>query len=178
MGFHHVAIAVSDLAATHRFYTDAMGFRLVHVEAGESGEPSSWFRHVLYDTGDGSLLAFFELHDDRYADLDLGISTGLGLPPWVNHIAYTAVDLDALDLARDRWLASGLDVARMDHGLSISIYTNDPDGNLVEWCCWTAELTDEHAHRAEHLLRDPAPPRNDVPDVEFFLAADFASAHR
>ena len=34
MAFHHVAIATRDLAATHRFYTEAMGFRLVHVEAG------------------------------------------------------------------------------------------------------------------------------------------------
>ena len=32
MGFHHVAIATRDLDATHRFYTEAMGFELVQVD--------------------------------------------------------------------------------------------------------------------------------------------------
>jgi len=34
MAFHHVAIATHDLAKAHAFYEDAMGFRLVHAEAG------------------------------------------------------------------------------------------------------------------------------------------------
>src|SRR2546421_509771 len=29
MAFHHVALATRDLEATHRFYTEAMGFELV-----------------------------------------------------------------------------------------------------------------------------------------------------
>ena len=29
MAFHHIAVAVSDLAETHRFYTEVMGFELV-----------------------------------------------------------------------------------------------------------------------------------------------------
>ena len=33
MAFHHVAITTKDLDATHRFYTEAMGFDLVKVEA-------------------------------------------------------------------------------------------------------------------------------------------------
>jgi len=28
MGFHHVALATADLAATHEFYSEAMGFEL------------------------------------------------------------------------------------------------------------------------------------------------------
>ena len=32
MGFHHVAITTRDLAATHAFYTDVMGFELVRVD--------------------------------------------------------------------------------------------------------------------------------------------------
>ena len=33
MGFHHVALATHDTAATHRFYTEVMGFELVKVVA-------------------------------------------------------------------------------------------------------------------------------------------------
>src|SRR5690606_10402586 len=32
MGFHHVALATTDLAATDRFYREAMGFELVRVD--------------------------------------------------------------------------------------------------------------------------------------------------
>ena len=34
MAYHHVALATRDLAATHRFYTEAMGFELVKAVVG------------------------------------------------------------------------------------------------------------------------------------------------
>ena len=88
MAFHHLALATTDLAETHRFYTEAMGFELVMVEGAPTEVEGGWLRHVLYDTGDGTLLAFAELHDDRCRDFDPAISRGLGLPSWVNHIAF------------------------------------------------------------------------------------------
>ena len=33
MGVNHIAIAVKDIRATHRFYTEAMGFKWVKLEA-------------------------------------------------------------------------------------------------------------------------------------------------
>ncbi len=57
MAFHHVAITTRDLAATHAFYTGAMGFELVRVEAAATPESTAdgigWARHVFYDTGNG-----------------------------------------------------------------------------------------------------------------------------
>ena len=35
MGISHIALAVKDLGATHRFYTDVMGFDLVKVEIAD-----------------------------------------------------------------------------------------------------------------------------------------------
>ena len=63
MPFHHVAIATNDLDATHRFYTEVMGFRLVHVEASANPEQTGWARHLFYDTGNGECLAVWDLHD-------------------------------------------------------------------------------------------------------------------
>ncbi len=40
MAFHHVAITTKDLDATHRFYTEAMGFELVKVEAQPTPTPA------------------------------------------------------------------------------------------------------------------------------------------
>ena len=75
MAFHHLALATTDLAATHCFYTEAMGFELVMVEGAPTEVEGGWMRHVLYDTGDGTLLAIVELHDDRCRDFDPAIST-------------------------------------------------------------------------------------------------------
>jgi catechol 2,3-dioxygenase-like lactoylglutathione lyase family enzyme len=173
MGFHHVALCTLDLEATHRFYTEAMGFELAHVEDGETEVAGGWFRHVLYDTGNGELLAFMDLHDERRPNHDLSISRGVGLPSWVNHLAFGVEDLDGLDAARDRWLAHGVDVVRMQHNHGVSIYTDDPNGNVVEWSCQTRPYGDVERRAALARLRDPDLPRDVPTHMEFFLAADF-----
>ena len=99
MAFHHVAITTNDLDATHRFYTEAMGFELVKVEAQPTDARSGWARHLFYDTGNGEMLAVWDIHDEMLdAEYRTEISTGLGLPPWANHIAFDSPDLDDLEL--------------------------------------------------------------------------------
>jgi catechol 2,3-dioxygenase-like lactoylglutathione lyase family enzyme len=172
MGIHHVAIATNDLAASHRFYDEAMGFELVHVQAGRSDDPSGrgWAKHVFYDTGDGTLLALWDLHDPRIPEaFDAAWSRGLGLPTWVNHLAFHAADQAALVSARERWLRCGLDVLRIDHGWTESIYTDDPDGNMVEWCRTITPFGTNERMNAQQLLGDPDPPLDPQPtDIEFF----------
>ena len=81
MGFHHVALATRDLAATHAFYTEAMGFELVKAVVA----PTDARRRL----GQARLLR----HGRRRADRVLGpprrrasptstrpSPTGLGLP--------------------------------------------------------------------------------------------------
>ena len=43
------------------------------------------------------LIAFWDLHDDRMVDFDPALSLGLGLQPWVNHIAFAAADMDDIE---------------------------------------------------------------------------------
>ena len=47
MGYHHVALATAKLEATHRFYTEAMGFELVKTVVGPTPE-GGWAKHVFY----------------------------------------------------------------------------------------------------------------------------------
>ncbi|MCX6542506.1 MAG: VOC family protein, partial [Actinobacteria bacterium] len=56
MGFHHVALATRDTAATHDFYTNVMGFSLVKVVASPTpGEHGGWSKHFFYSTaGEGA----------------------------------------------------------------------------------------------------------------------------
>lgn len=170
MGFHHVALATNDLAATHAFYTEAMGFELVKAVVAPTDAPGGWAKHVFYDTGGNGLLAFWELHDDRMREFDPAISYGLGLEPWVNHLAFESGGLDGIADKRERWLDSGHDVLEVDHGFCVSIYTLDPNRILVEWCTDTAPYTQADRDRALAVLFDDAPELEAAPAPVFHRA--------
>jgi catechol 2,3-dioxygenase-like lactoylglutathione lyase family enzyme len=170
MGFHHVALATRDLPATHRFYTEVMGFALAKVVAGKSPE-GGWARHVFYRTPGGDLMAFWELHDMPVReDWSPAISTGMGLPAWVNHLAFRAA-LGELEERKKRWLEAGHDVMEVDHGFCLSIYTVDPNGILVEWCADTRPLDESDHAEAERLLTAANPPLESDKGVVFHKAA-------
>jgi catechol 2,3-dioxygenase-like lactoylglutathione lyase family enzyme len=174
MAFHHVAIATRDLEASHRFYSEAMGFELVHVDVIPFLE-TGWARHLFYDTGNGELLALWDLHAAEFTDYQTAISSGLGLPNFVNHIAFGASDLDDLDVRKDRLVANGHDVARIDHGWCVSIYADDPSGIMVEFCTTTKAPTSESRRAAHDLLAASAPAvSREEPKIEFFSGLDNA----
>ncbi len=170
MGFHHVALATRDAAATHRFYTEVMGFELVKVVASStpnSGEGYS--KHFFYTTGtsgdsssdqsgDQGMIAFWDIHDDEIGtDFGVDLNRSAGLPWWVNHIAFDAPTREALDAHRRRWQEHGETVLEVDHEFCVSIYIRDPSGNMVEFCHTTRPFTPEEKARALELLADPRP---------------------
>lgn len=155
MGFHHVALATNDLPATHRFYTDVMGFTLAKVVIGPTENEGGWAKHVFYDTGDG-LIAFWELHDEKLPAFDAAISTAVGLPVWINHIAFRA-EPDELPSRIERWVEAGYDVMEIDHEFCHSVYAVDPNGTLVEFCADSRPLDDRDRRAAEAALLDPHP---------------------
>lgn len=171
-----MALAVSDLAETHHFYTESMGFELVKAVAAPTDAPGGWAKHVFYATGelvDGrspEMIAFWELHDERMDAFDPAISTGLGLEPWVNHIAFHATDLDDIESRKKRWLDHGHDVAEIDHGFCVSIYTLDPSRILVEFCADTAPYTTADRDHALALIGDDAPELETPPEPQFHVA--------
>jgi len=172
MAFHHVALATTDIDATHRFYTEVMGFTLAKTVVAPTGSPGGgWAKHVFYDTGGGELLAFWDLHDDTLpSTFDPAISTGLGLPEWVNHVAFDAPDLDDLERRQRRWQEHGITVVDIDHGFCRSIYATDPNGILVEFCCTTGGLTEADAAEAATLLATERPPLDAMPEIVFHPA--------
>jgi catechol 2,3-dioxygenase-like lactoylglutathione lyase family enzyme len=178
MSFHHIAIATRDVEATHAFYTEVMGFDLVKVDAVAT-DGAGWARHLFYDTHGQGLIAFWDIHDDEHvpAEFTPSISRGLGLPAWTNHLAFDAVDLDGLAEHKRRWLAAGHGVAEIDHGWCTSIYVEDPNGIMVEFCATTREFTPadrDDAARALHASGQPEllPP----PDVIIHEAPRKAAA--
>jgi catechol 2,3-dioxygenase-like lactoylglutathione lyase family enzyme len=170
MPYHHIAFASRDTTATHAFYNGVMGFELVKVVVGPTPE-GGWAKHFFYDTGGDELIAFWELHSPAIAPVKGDISKSLGLPAWVNHIAFDAPTLDNLAVRRERWLTAGHDVIEVDHGFCTSIYLEDPNGILVEFCCTTSPFTDEDKALAARRIADPQPSFDEEPKVTFHRAA-------
>jgi len=168
MAFHHVALAVKDVHRSHEFYTEVMGFKLVKVVKRKSPE-GGWTKHIFYDTGDGELFAIWDLRGLegeglKSADWRPGMSTGVGLPYWINHIAFECKDLAGLRAATQRWLDKGYHVSEVRHEFIHSVYTRDPDGTLVEFTYDTKVLDQGDLDEAAELLADDSPAT--VPDYE------------
>lgn len=164
MGVSHIALAVKDIEATHRFYTEAMGFALIKVEVVE--QHGGWMRHLFYSTGPArdQLIAFWDLsHMPRNGELKTDICRDLGLEPLTNHLAFTADDIDDLMRRKERWLHCGHDVLEIDHHWIHSIYTEDPDGIAVEFATMTRELGEQDAREALILLRAERPAASPKP---------------
>lgn len=177
MGFHHVAIATRDAKATHAFYTGPMGFTLEKVEIAPSGKKGGWAKHLFYDTGNGEMIAFWDLHDPELpSNWSPAISEGLGLPIWANHIAFTAEDLDDIARRRSRWLEHGVDVMEVDHGWCTSIYATDPNGIMVEFCTSTRAFDANDRKEALRLLEAEGGELGDPPPTKIYRASEYRSA--
>ncbi len=141
-GVHHVAYACRDAEATRHFYEDILGFPLVHTEVTQVPDSDSNFRHLFFDLGDGTCIAFFDLHNmGEKPDWRSDVSTGNGLPVWVNHIAFTA-DKQTQEQARVSLEAAGIKpFMDVDHGWCHSHYYLDPNGIMIEFCRDTPGFT-------------------------------------
>ena len=171
MPFHHVAITTKDMEATHEFYTKVMGFNLVRVEKAVPNK-HTWAKHFFYDTGNGDMLAIWEIHDKSLdANHPTSISMGLGLPIWSNHIAFRLDNLEELKKAVDRVNSNGFDATEIDHGWCTSIYVNDPNEIMVEFCVTTSEFTQEDREKALKAITSNDVEDNPSPSVKIHQAS-------
>lgn len=154
MPFHHVVYATRDVEATTHFYEDLMGFPLVHTEIKAGG--SSWVRHVFYDTGGDNHLAFFQVEGvGEREDYTTDVSDGVGLPVWVNHVAFRAT-AEQQATVRSNMEAEGIELLmEQDHGWCHSLYYLDPNGIMVELCRNTPGFEPDPAEARRLLTVDP-----------------------
>ncbi len=148
-GFHHVAYACRDIHENHRFYEDLVGLELVKTEVTPFGD--GFFRHTFYDTGDGTCLAFFDLHGVGEEDKDrTDVSTGLGMPLWVNHIALSRTE-EQTEAIVGRLSEAGHGTYVLEHGWCRSTYVTDPNGISLEFCVDTPGFEPDRQHALELL---------------------------
>jgi catechol 2,3-dioxygenase-like lactoylglutathione lyase family enzyme len=117
-GVHHLALIVSDVEQTIRFYQDLLEFPLTELFENRDLGGSS---HFFFDIGHGNLLAFFDL-------------PGVEPPPYrevLGGLHHLAISVEPTKWTR---LAAKLAAAGIasNHVDGSSLYFTDPDGVRLE----------------------------------------------
>ena len=132
-GINHVVLNVRDLEASHKFWTEIMGFRQVAALKPRPGRPPMQMRFYsgVDEKGDVNHhdLALMQAPPSNPAD-EWSLAAQR---PGLNHIAITWPD-------RESWLkqiaflrAKGVKFhVRINHGMTHSAYISDPDGHGIE----------------------------------------------
>ncbi len=153
---HHTAYVTKDQEATRAFYEDILGFPLLATwsEADELFGAVRVYCHTFFGLADGSALAFFQFANKEDQDLfdpDL-------VPSPFRHIALKTTaegqaDLEAR-LKAASWKPEGTYV--LEHGYCRSLYTEDPNGMLLEFTVdvpHVDEIARDRAADAHETLR-------------------------
>lgn len=116
----HVTLAVRDVDAMVRFYTDALGFTVTN-----RGEPVPGMGEMAF------------LSQDPTAHHQLVLVSTAEPPPrafmLADHLAFRVETLDDLRAIGDRLAAAAVDsVIPVSHGNAWSLYFTDPEGNGLE----------------------------------------------
>lgn len=112
LGLRHAVLWVTDPAASARFYEQALGL----VTKADLGD-------AVFMSSPGSA-----------TDHDLGLfRAAIVSPPphrqlGLYHVAWEVATLEELEAARDRLTEMGALVGASNHGVSRSLYAQDPDG--------------------------------------------------
>jgi glyoxylase I family protein len=146
---HHTAYVTKDQAATRDFYEGILGFPLLATwaEADELFGALRVYCHTFFGLADGSALAFFQFADS--ADQEL-FDPALTPSPF-RHIALQ-VDADGQAelerrLVEANWKPEGTYV--LEHGYCRSLYTEDPNGMLLEFTVDVPEVAEINAARRQ-----------------------------
>src|SRR6185369_12276129 len=147
---NHVAYPTANTAETVRFYTEVMGFKLVHAVRSD-GDPKTGesrpFLHTFFAMGSGEVIAFFDIADLTPGDPDR-------MPRWVRHLALSVDSRDAVLEWKQYLEGRGLEVGGpIDHdGVWLSIYFGDPNGVTLELTHQARALTADDARTAAQMV--------------------------
>ncbi len=125
-GMHHITAIGADIQRIDAFFGDLLGMRRVKMTANFDDPNSAHWYWGVGDGGPGTILTYFERQPGRTPRVRMG--TGQ-----THHFALSVPD-DEIQLEwREKLLKAGLRVSPvMDRVYFKSIYTNDPDGHIVE----------------------------------------------
>jgi glyoxalase family protein len=125
-GMHHITVIGSDIKATDAFYQGVLGMRRLKM-TDNFDDPNSAHWYWGVDEGKpGSLITYFERKPSRTNYAQMGIGS-------IHHFAFAVENETEQEEWRIHLNKAGYRVSPiMDRVYFRSIYSNDPDGHIVE----------------------------------------------
>ena len=125
-GMHHISAIGSNIEHTNAFFSDLLGLRLVK-RTSNFDDPNS--AHWYWGTGNGepgALITYFERRPSKTRRVQMGRGQ-------THHFAFSVPNEEKQLEFREKLLQAGLPVSPVrDRIYFKSIYTQDPDGHIVE----------------------------------------------
>jgi glyoxylase I family protein len=123
--FDHVALPCFDVAATRRFYEEALGLELLSAFEGDSPLWGGRFLLMMFGGAGGAAVDLFALEGLARPEE--------ALPAGIRHVAIAAASQAELAAREARLVRHGVWISeRVDHGDHDSIYCFDPNGHQLE----------------------------------------------
>jgi catechol-2,3-dioxygenase len=135
VGINHLVLNVRDIEESHRFWTEVIGFRQVgELKPSPQMPDPPKMRFYSGDRGDNKPhhhdVALVENRDLPAPPTQWAMH---GMPMAINHIAITLPDREAWLRQLEHVQASGVKFnRRVEHGMTHSLYINDPNGYGIE----------------------------------------------
>lgn len=125
-GMHHITAIGANINRTHEFFGELLGMRRVKMTSNFDDPTQAHWYWGVGDGNPGTLITYFERDAQRVPRARFGAGQ-------THHFALAVAD-EATQLEwREKLVRAGLRVSPvMDRVYFKSIYTNDPDGHIVE----------------------------------------------
>ena len=125
-GMHHISAIGANIERSHEFYGTLLGMQRVKMTSNFDDPNSAHWYWGVDDGKPGTLITYFERDPQRTRRVRMGAGQ-------THHFALAVTDETAQLEWREKLLRAGLRVSPvMDRVYFKSIYTNDPDGHIVE----------------------------------------------
>ncbi len=125
-GMHHITAIGADIQRMHAFFGELLGMRRVKMTNNFDDPNSAHWYWGVEDGRPGTLVTYFERQPSAEARARMGSGQ-------THHFALSVPDEESQLEWRARLLDAGLRVSPvMDRVYFKSIYTNDPDGHIIE----------------------------------------------
>ena len=125
-GMHHITAIGANINRTHKFFGELLGMRRVKMTSNFDDPTQAHWYWGVGDGKPGTLITYFERDPQRVPRARFGAGQ-------THHYALAVADETSQLEWREKLLRAGLRVSPvMDRIYFKSIYTNDPDGHIVE----------------------------------------------
>ena len=125
-GMHHITAIASNIERTHAFLSGMLGLRRVKRTANFDDPAAAHWYWGAGDGAPGTIVTYFERPGRGEPRAQMGAGQ-------THHYAFAVPDAETQLAFREKLLSAGHQVSPvMDRIYFKSIYTNDPDGHIVE----------------------------------------------